>query len=117
MGLVGSIVLVAGLLVAGAVGTAAYLYTSDYKVEATVQETRCSQGEIDVKTKLFGIEHTVPDVPLQQCSLLAPGNFVEYRVKSQRTTLWDVEGGQCIYDSATGPFCGGSAAPGGPGLF
>ena len=110
MGLLGIITGIAILLVVGTVGVGAYLYFDDYRVEATVQETRCAEGEVDVKTKLFGIEHTVADVPLQQCGMLERGNFVEYRVRSERTTLYDVEGGQCIYDSLTGPFCGGSAS-------
>lgn len=110
MNLFGIVAGIAAVLVVGTVGVGVYLYFDDYKVEANVQETRCAQGEIDIKTKLLGIEHTVVDVPLQQCSLLEKGNFVEYRVRSQRTTLWDVEGGKCIYDSLTGPFCGGSAS-------
>lgn len=109
MGLLGILLTVAGLLVVGVGGTAAYLYATDYKVDATVTSTDCAAGEVGVKTKLFGLEHTVPDVPVQQCALIKPGNFVEYRIKSERTTLWDIEGGRCIYDSLTGPGCGGGA--------
>lgn len=108
MGLLGILLTVAGLLVVGIGGTGAYLYATDYKVDATVTGKDCAAGEVDVKTKLFGLEHTVADVPMQQCALLEKGNFVEYRIKSERTTLWDVEGGRCIYDSRTGPGCGGS---------
>lgn len=94
-------VLVAGLLVTGVV-----LYAVDYRIDATVQETRCDLLEVKVKTKQFGIEHTVRDVPVDQCGVLEPGDFVQYRIRSQRTTLYDEEGGRCLYDSETGPYCG-----------
>lgn len=121
MGLIGLLSSIATVLVLGVVGTGGYLYMTDYALEATVQGTNCTAGEVEVKTKMFGLEHTVPDVPAQQCAVLAPGNFVEYRVKSERTTLFESEGGACIYDSKTGPFCGqqggGPGGSGGPGLL
>lgn len=94
-------VLVAGVLVTGIV-----LYAVDYRIDATVQETRCDLLQVTVKTKQFGIEHTVRDVPADQCGVLEPGDFVQYRIRSQRTTLYDEEGGRCLYDSETGPYCG-----------
>lgn len=117
MGLLGTSLAIVAVLVVGVLGVGGYLYATDYKLEATVQDTDCGRGDVDVKTKLFGLEHTVPDVPAQQCNLLAPGNFVEYRLRSERTTLYQSEGGACIYDSETGPACGGTMAPGGSGLF
>lgn len=101
--------LVAGILTASfgllalVAAAGAFLYWSDYKVDATVQETNCSLFEVTVKTKQFGIEHTVTDVPLRECLLLQPGSFVEYRIRTQHTTLYLSEGGDCIYDSRTGP--------------
>ena len=50
----------------------------------------------------FGLEHTVQDVPLAQCLLLEPGDYVKYRIRTQRTTLYDASG-DCVYDSGTGP--------------
>lgn len=112
MGVVGILVAVVGMAVVGAGGTAAYLFASDYKAEATVQED-CAGGQVDVKTKRFGLDHTVTDIPPQQCLLLKKDSFVEYRIRSRHTTLYEVEGGRCIYDTVTGPFCG----EGGGGRF
>ena len=113
MGPVGiTLAIVGGLLGIVLVG-GAILYATDYKVDATVQETRCDLLQVKVQTKLFGLDHTVKDVPLDQCNVLEPGNFVEYRIRSQRTTLYDREGGQCLYDSQTGPYCGERGSMGG----
>jgi hypothetical protein len=106
MGLFNVIGTIAGILVLGAVGTGVYLYATDYKIQATVQETDCAAGEVVVETKLFSITHTVKDVPFAECSQLAPGSFVEYYLRSQRTTLYASEGGPCIYDTKTGVRCG-----------
>ena len=100
---------VLGLLVV----TGVVLYAVDYKIEADVEQTRCAEGEVDVKTKLFGIDHTVKGVPADQCGILEAGNHVEYRIRSQRTTLYESEGGRCIYDSKTGPYCGQAGSSGG----
>jgi hypothetical protein len=78
------------------------LWATDYTVKADVQETRCDASEVTVRTRQFGVEHTVLDVPLTQCLLLEPGDYVEYRIRTQRTTLYDADG-ECIYDSSTGP--------------
>ena len=52
--------------------------------------------------RALGLEHDVKGIPDQQCSLLSRGNYVEYRIRSRHTTLYEAEGGDCIYDSATG---------------
>ena len=111
MGLVGIVLGIVGGLLGLAVIGGAVLYASDYRIDATVQQTHCERGEVEVKTKTLGIDHTVSGVPSQQCGALEAGNFVEYRVKSKRTTIFDAEGGQCIYDSVTGPSCGQSSFP------
>lgn len=90
------------VLVLGVAALAVVLYATDYEVDATVQRTDCSRGQVDVTTKLFGIDHTVTGVPMQQCLVLRAGNFVEYHIRSAHTRLFDVEGGDCIYDSVTG---------------
>lgn len=97
----------AGILVGLVLALAGFLYASDYAVEATVQDKRCSLAgsEIDVRTKAFGIDHTVRDVPLGSCHLVQPGNFATYHVRSGRTTLYASEGGDCLYDSARGVAC------------
>lgn len=106
MGLFNLVGTIAGILVLTAVGTGVYLYASDYKVGATVQDTNCADNEVMVKTKQFAITHTVKDVPFTECSQLAPGSFVEYYVRSQRTTLYASEGGECLYDTQSGVRCG-----------
>lgn len=106
MGLFSLVANVVGVLLLAGAGGGVYLYATDFKLSATIQETRCVDGEIDVETKKLGIDHTVKKVPAEQCNRLEAGNFVEYRVRSKRTTLYEVEGGECIYDSKTGPFCG-----------
>ena len=107
MGLVGTLIAVLAIAVVGVGGTAAYLYASDYKADASVQDD-CSGGAVPVKTKLLGLEYTVRNVPAHECVLLHKGNFVEYRIRSKHTTLYEVEGGRCIYDTLTGPGCGGT---------
>ena len=99
------IAIVAVLLALGALVVAgAMMYAADYGLEATVQETRClmSGSEVDVKTKVFGIDHTVTGISPQACRLLQPGNFVEYHMRSQRTVLYQVEGGPCLWDTSKG---------------
>ena len=80
----------------------AALWVTDYKVTADVEETRCDLSQVTVRARQFGLEHTVQDVPLTQCLLLEPGDYVEYRIRSQRTTLYDADG-DCVYDSTVGP--------------
>ncbi len=113
MGAFGLVLGIVGGLIGVAVVAGVVLYATDYRVDATVQETRCDLLQVKVKTKALGIEHTVTQVPAQQCGLLEPGNFVQYRLRSQRTTLYDHEGGDCLYDSKTGAYCGERSTMGG----
>ena len=108
MGVLGIVAIAVGVLVVGGGATGVVLYNKDFRVDATVQQTRCGQGEVDVRTKMFGIDHTVSGLQPQQCGALSEGNFVEYRVKSKHTTIYEVEGGKCLYDSITGFGCGRS---------
>lgn len=80
----------------------AALWASDYAVTADIEQTRCDVSQVLVRTRQFGLEHTVEDVPITQCLLLEPGDFVEFRIRTQRTTLYDADG-QCVYDSVSGP--------------
>lgn len=78
------------------------LWATDYEVKADVEETRCDVSQVTVRTRQFGVVHTVDDVPLTQCLLVEPGDYVEYRIRTQRTTLYDANG-DCVYDSIQGP--------------
>ncbi len=108
LGLIAWIVVgVVGLV--GALGaTGGILYATDFAVDATVIDKDCStvigsgENSISVKTKLFGIEHTLEDVPADQCQLIQKDNFVSYRIKSERTSIWGSEGGNCIWDTVHG---------------
>ncbi len=106
-GLIGKIVglAVALVLLVLVVGTA--MYASDYGAEANVTGKDCNANPptVDVKTKLFGVKRTV-DVERQQCFIIEQGNFVVFRIRSAHTTIYEFEGGKCIYDTKTGPACG-----------
>ncbi len=112
---IGIVGLVAAIGVAGGV-----MYANDTTVGATVTQTQCSVGDVSIETKfpVPGITHTVQQVPFEQCNLLDPGkSFVEYRIKSGRTTLYEDDSKErCLYDSETGIYCG-EARPGLPGAI
>ncbi len=113
LGLIAWALISVGGLVGALAATGGILYASDFAVEATVIDKDCggstpggglfgvaqSGNTITVKTKLFGIEHTLQDVPADQCFLVQRDNFVRYRIQSERTSIWEVEGGQCIWDT------------------
>jgi hypothetical protein len=104
MGLPGLVLTLVLVLVGGAAATGAVLYATDYTMEADVTDKDCTLALVSVETRLFGIDHDVAGVPVQQCSILQVGDFVEYRIRSKHTTLY--RDGQCIYDSETGTGCG-----------
>lgn len=112
--LLGLISLIVGGLLVLLVVAGVSLYASDYAVEATVVEKSCisrtalnpgQAGGVTVETKLFGIRYTVEDVDATTCTAIQPGNYVLFRIRSQQTTLYESEGGDCIYDSVTGAGC------------
>ena len=110
--LVGVLVVAALVVFGGIVGTGAYLYATDYVLKADVQDTLClgplqpdDANVVSVKTRVLGLDHDVKGIPDQQCQLLSEGNYVEYHVRSRHTTLYEEEGGRCIYDSLTGVLC------------
>lgn len=100
--LVGKIIGLAILLVVVVVVLAVGAYAVDYGVEATVTDTNCgaSPPSVEVRTKLLGTAHQVPVSP-NQCLAIQRGNFVVYHVRSERATIYEREGGRCIYDSVT----------------
>lgn len=91
------------------------LYTADYAVEADVVERRCvspsalplstQASEIDVRTRLFGIEKTIPVRP-DECLLIPDRAFVVYHLRSKHTLVYKSEGGVCLYDSEAPRGCG-----------
>jgi hypothetical protein len=96
----------AALAVAGlAALLAGGAYASDYGLEARVVDKRCAifgPSSVSVETKLLGIGHTAP-VPYETCAVLGAGNFIVYHVRSGRTSLYESEGGACLYDTVGGP--------------
>ncbi|MHB8634190.1 MAG: hypothetical protein ACYDBQ_09530 [Thermoplasmatota archaeon] len=106
---------IGGGAVAVVVALAGTAYASDYPVQATVTAKACASGSgfgvfsspagpgsVTVTTKLFGIQYTVHDLPATQCDAVQVNNFVVYHIRTQRTSLYDREGGSCIYDSVGG---------------
>lgn len=100
-----------GLLVALVAG-GAIVYATDYGLEAEVVAKDCgattpggafplAAPSVTVKTKLGGLRHT-QGLPAQQCAVVQVGNFVVYHIRSGRTSLYESEGGACIYDSEGG---------------
>jgi len=102
LGILGAIV---GLLVAGTVGTAGYLYASDYGLQADVEHRDCAVPVVTIKTHAFGIHHDILGLTLDQCGVLNPGDHVTYHVRTKHTTIYGPDG-RCQYDSETGFGCG-----------
>jgi hypothetical protein len=109
-----------GLVVALVAG-AGIAYSTDYGLEATVVGKDCGSSggngggqvlpladpeaqaapSVTVKTKIGGLRHTQGLAP-QYCQAVQQGNFVIYHIRSGRTTLYETDGGRCIYDSGSG---------------
>lgn len=102
--IVGLAFLIIALAVVGGI-----IYVTDTPVQATVVDKECSNpilgggmDSVTVQTKLFGIRHTLTDIRNDQCLLVQEDNFVEYRIRSERTSIWKDEGGLCIWDTLYG---------------
>lgn len=107
MGLLGILVTIGLVAVGGLAATGAYLYATDYAMEADVKDTQCQGPGADdllnvvaVRTRVLGLDHAVKGVPDQQCALLESGDRVVYHVRSKHTILY--RGDQVCYDSETG---------------
>lgn len=85
------------------------MFTSNQKVTADVVDKECyevGEGKVTVKTRLFGIRQAV-GVDREQCLLVQTGSFVEYYLRTQRTIIYEREGGACLWDTeAAPPPCG-----------
>src|SRR5688500_10684388 len=68
-GLIGVIAAIVGGLLASSLLVGGILYANDYELRATVKDTDCDPAgsQIKVQTKLFNIDHTVKDVPYDEC--------------------------------------------------
>lgn len=118
----GALALRVGLgAVVALVAFAAILYATDYGLQATVVSKDCVGGagsspsggplplgyapadgpSVTVKTKIGGLRHT-QSLPSDQCTAVPVGGFVVYHIRSGRTSLYQSEGGACIYDSVGG---------------
>ena len=97
---VGKIVIgVVGLvLTAGIAGGT--LYAIDFGVEATVVDKQCggASSTVTVKEAFTGFEHTQP-IGHTECLVVNEGNFVVYNIRSERTRVWDFQGGELLWDS------------------
>ncbi|MGB1586434.1 MAG: hypothetical protein ACPHID_05255 [Thermoplasmatota archaeon] len=110
LGLIAIIAMAAGGLIVLLAAIGGILYMTDTAVEATVIDKDCSSSplgatsQITVKTKfpIPGIEHTIKEFDNTICNGLRAGedgNYAKYYLKSERTVLFEREGGQCLYDS------------------
>jgi len=92
------------VLVLAAVGIV--LYANDFAVEAQVKDKQCRSALggnfVTVQTKLLAIDYTLTGIPDYQCGLVNSGNYVQYHLRSERTSIYASEGGACIYDSVGG---------------
>lgn len=112
MSIVGKIIGVVVLLVVLLVVVAVSAYAMDYGVEATVEKTNCGlqPPTVTVDAGMFGTRDV--EVTPDQCGILRPNNFVVYHIRTQHTTIYETEGGRCLYDSETGLYCGAAATSG-----
>lgn len=98
------------IVVVAAIG--GIMYMTDTAVEATIVDKDCGGGaitggansQVTVKTKfpIPGIETTLKDFDDRTCSIVRAGedgNYVKFHVKSERTIMYEREGGACVYDS------------------
>lgn len=111
-GLLSIIGLAVGGLIVLVAAIGGIMYMTDTAVEATIVDKDCAGGvigggagsQVTVKTKfpIPGIETTIKEFDDRTCSILRAGedgNYVKFHVKSERTIMYEREGGACIYDS------------------
>lgn len=120
MGLVKGIFTVLGFLVLVLVGLAAYLWFTDYEVEATISDKgRDAGGDYVVVTPRlipYDVKHVID---AEEATFVCEGYQVKYRVQTQRVRVFD-DRDVLVYDSDSGLQnegsllrCGASNAGGG----
>lgn len=99
-GLVGKILGIVLLVVVLLIAAGVYAYATDYGVEASVVSKKCAESPptVTVKTKVGGLAETV-QVGVTECGVIQPGNFVVYHIRSERTIIYQSEGGKCLFDT------------------
>ncbi|MGB0652869.1 MAG: hypothetical protein ACPGQL_06675 [Thermoplasmatota archaeon] len=103
------VLIVGGIVVSVPVG----YYLGDGAVEAVVVDKKCGSNPLGETSKVTvetrfpvpGVQHVVKEFPNDKCNLVNKDNYVEHRLRSGRTTLYQSEGGSCIYDSEKGIGC------------
>ncbi len=83
-------------------------YATDGAVGATVTDKDCGVGpgatsEVTVTTSfpIPGVTTTLKEFDNTQCSAVTVDRtYAEYHLRSERTILYESEGGPCLYDSA-----------------
>jgi uncharacterized protein YabE (DUF348 family) len=101
----GRIFAAVGLLLLVLGGAATVFYATDQAVAADVTGKSCNPvggSAVTAKTRIFGHVQTV-GVDYASCRIVPVGAYVLYHVRSERTIVFEVQGGNCIWDSATGP--------------
>jgi hypothetical protein len=115
-GLITLILFGVGSLIVLVAAAGGIMYMNDTAIGATVIDKDCTaspigaSSQVTVKTKfpIPGIEHTIKEFDNAVCNGLRAGdngNFAEYYVKSERTIMYEREGGACLFDS-DGVKCG-----------
>ena len=106
MGIWRTLTFVALGAIAVAAVAAGAAYAADYGLEAEVVSKQCSllgASSITVETKVLGLRHTAGGMGHQVCTVVQSGNHIVYHVRSGRTSLYESEGGACLYDTVGGP--------------
>lgn len=100
--MIGKILAIIGCLVFVVAAVVGGLFMADTPVGGTVENKDCVENIVSVKTDFFGITSDA-EVGPAQCASIQEGNYVKYYIRSERTSIFDVKDGNCIYDTENGP--------------
>lgn len=102
MGLIGGLLKLVGFLVLVLIGLGAYLYFTDYEVQATVTETgQDESGNYVIVTPDLAPYAIRQDVEPEAAAFVCTGYKVTYRLQSHFTQVFDREG-RLVWDSDNG---------------
>ncbi len=76
-------------------------YAADVQLSATIQDKDCQPlgpSTVEVETKFLAFKADV-EIEYDQCLILKKGNYVEHHIRTEHTTIYEVEGGACIWDT------------------